>query len=56
MEFDTGVDTEAVVECSRVAQTFLGRALPSHVLRAGTRQQLFNRLQVSSERGTSPFS
>jgi hydroxymethylglutaryl-CoA lyase len=56
MEFDTGVDTEAVVECSRVAQTFLGRALPSHVLRAGTRQQLFNRLQVFSEGGTSPFS
>lgn len=37
----TGIHIEGVCEASRKMQSFLGRALPSAILRSGTRQQLF---------------
>ena len=43
MGLETGVDLEALLRCSREIQEFLGRALPSRVLQAGTRAQLFQR-------------
>ncbi len=40
----TGVDLEGVLQASRLMQDFLRRTLPSSVLKAGTRTQLFRRL------------
>ncbi|MCW1969242.1 MAG: hydroxymethylglutaryl-CoA lyase [Anaerolineae bacterium] len=37
----TGIHIEGVCEASRKIQSFLGRALPSAILRSGTRRQLF---------------
>ena len=44
MGIDTGVSLALVREASRRVQEFLGRALPSHVLRVGTRQELYHRI------------
>lgn len=44
MGIKTGVDLERVMEASRLMQDFLGRALPSNVLFAGTRQQAYGRI------------
>jgi hydroxymethylglutaryl-CoA lyase len=49
MGIDTGVNVPAVMEISRMAQEFLGRRLPSHVLQAGTRAQLFQKLALVEE-------
>jgi len=40
------VNTEKVMACSRKVQAFLGRTLPSHVLQAGTRDQLFEKISA----------
>lgn len=44
MGIATGVDLGVVREASKRVQGFLGRALPSHVLRVGTRQELFAKI------------
>ena len=46
MGLDTGVDIDGVRAVSRRVAAFLGRTLPSHVLTAGTKQELMalNRL------------
>lgn len=44
MGIETGVDIEVIREASRRIQDFLGRPLPSHVLAAGTRRMLFERV------------
>jgi hydroxymethylglutaryl-CoA lyase len=49
MGIETGVDTLAVAECSRLAEEFLARTLPSHILHAGTRKQVFKRWAASCE-------
>jgi hydroxymethylglutaryl-CoA lyase len=41
MGVQTGVDLSRVREASRRLQTVLGRSLPSHVLRVGTRRELY---------------
>ena len=43
MRLETGVDTDKVMACSRIVQEFFDRTLPSHVLQAGTRYQLYER-------------
>ena len=40
----TGINIEGVCEASRKMQAFLGRPLPSAILRSGTRQQLFTKI------------
>ena len=42
----TGVDIDKVMEASRTMEAILGRALPSHVLRAGTNAQAVARHQA----------
>ena len=37
MGIETGVDLERLVEASRAAESIVGRALPSKVLKAGVR-------------------
>jgi hydroxymethylglutaryl-CoA lyase len=44
MGIQTGVDIEAVTVASRMVQEFLQRPLPSYILSAGTRGQLFRRV------------
>jgi hydroxymethylglutaryl-CoA lyase len=44
MGIETGVDLGPVREASLRVQEFLGRPLPSHVLRVGTRKELFAKL------------
>ena len=44
MGIQTGVDIEAVTAASRMVQEFLQRPLPSYILSAGTRGQLFRRV------------
>ena len=44
MGIQTGIDIDRVLDASRVAQEFLGRSLPSHILAVGTREQLYRRL------------
>lgn len=41
MGIQTGVDLDVLREASRTVERFLGRTLPSHVLAAGTREELF---------------
>jgi len=41
MGIQTGVDLGKLIECSQLAQKLVGRPLVSRILRAGTRQQLF---------------
>lgn len=41
MGLETGIDLRPVREASRRMEAFLGRRLPSHVLAAGTREELF---------------
>ncbi len=50
MGLDTGVDIDGVRAVSRRVAAFLGRALPSHVLTAGTKQELMalNRSRAST--------
>lgn len=48
----TGVDLDVVREASRGLQTFLGRRLPSRVLRAGTRAELVAANSSPSPRST----
>jgi hydroxymethylglutaryl-CoA lyase len=43
MGVSTGVDLQKVREASRKVQDFLGRPLPSYVLRVGTRAELYAR-------------
>lgn len=43
MDVETGVDLDRVRDASRKMAGFLGRQLPSHVLSAGTRPELFAR-------------
>ena len=45
MGIKTGVDVEGVMVASRVAQDVLERTLPSYVLAAGTRQQLYRNIE-----------
>ena len=45
MGIETGVDIEAVRGASRIVQDFLGRPLPSYILSAGTREQLFRHIE-----------
>ena len=45
MGVETGVDVEGVMVASRVAQEVLERTLPSYVLAAGTRQQLYRNIE-----------
>jgi hydroxymethylglutaryl-CoA lyase len=47
MGIETGVDVEGVMEASRLAQDFLQRQLPSCVLAAGTRKQLYRRIKTN---------
>jgi hydroxymethylglutaryl-CoA lyase len=44
MGIETGIDTEGLLIASRLLQDFLKRPLPSFVLRAGTRKQLYQRI------------
>lgn len=50
MGLDTGVDIDGVRAVSRRVAAFLGRTLPSHVLSAGTKQELMalNRSRAST--------
>jgi hydroxymethylglutaryl-CoA lyase len=48
MGLETGVDTEQVMACSRIAEEFLGRFLPSQVLQAGTRAKLYEKRSSAS--------
>ena len=41
MGIEMGVDVEVIRAASLKMQEFLGRTLPSHVLAAGTRRQMF---------------
>lgn len=41
MGIQTGVDLEKLIECSELAEKLVGHPLVSRILRAGTRQQLF---------------
>lgn len=45
MGVETGVDVEGVMVASRVAQEVLERTLPSYVMAAGTRQQLYRNIE-----------
>ncbi|MCP3958464.1 MAG: hydroxymethylglutaryl-CoA lyase [bacterium] len=49
MGLATGVDLDAVRDASRALEAFLGRELPSRVLRAGTREELVARNQNAGE-------
>ncbi len=40
MGIETGIDLDKLVECARLAQDFVGRELPSQVLKAGPRSRL----------------
>lgn len=40
----TGINIEGICEASHKMQAFLGRPLPSAILRSGTRQQLFTKI------------
>lgn len=40
MGISTGIDLEKLLECARLAQAFVGRELPSQVLKAGPRTRL----------------
>lgn len=40
MGVQTGIDLNKLIECARLAQTFVGRELPSQVLKAGPRSRL----------------
>jgi len=44
MRFSTGVNLDSIMAASRMMVDFLGRQLPSNVLSAGTRQQLYQRV------------
>jgi hydroxymethylglutaryl-CoA lyase len=48
MGVSTGVDLPRVREASRKVQDFLGRPLPSHILRVGTRAELYARRSLKS--------
>lgn len=41
MDLETGIDLGPLREASRKMEAFLGRRLPSHVLAAGTREELY---------------
>lgn len=43
----TGIDIAGIQAAARDLQAFLGRELPSEVLKSGTRQQLFDRIAAS---------
>ncbi|MEE8349836.1 MAG: hydroxymethylglutaryl-CoA lyase [Acidobacteriota bacterium] len=43
MGLETGVDTDKVMACSSIAERFFDRRLPSHILQAGTRAQLYQK-------------
>ena len=45
MGVETGVDVEGVMVASRVAEEVLERTLPSYVMAAGTRQQLYRNIE-----------
>jgi hydroxymethylglutaryl-CoA lyase len=45
MGVETGVDVEGVMVASRMAQEVLERTLPSYVMAAGTRQQLYRHIE-----------
>ena len=45
MGIETGVDVHGVMSASGIAQDFLGRRLPSYVLSAGTREDLFHQIE-----------
>jgi len=45
MGIETGVNIEGVMVASRIAEDFLKRSLPSYVLAAGTREQIFRRAE-----------
>ncbi|MBK5255793.1 MAG: hydroxymethylglutaryl-CoA lyase [Vicinamibacteria bacterium] len=47
MGIPTGVDLEKVREASRLVQQFLGRPLPSYILRVGTARELFARAELA---------
>lgn len=49
MGIETGVDLAPLREASRRVQEFLGRQLPSHVLRVGTRAELFAKIESQRE-------
>jgi hydroxymethylglutaryl-CoA lyase len=40
MGVQTGIDLDKLIECARLAQSFVGRELPSQVLKAGPRTRL----------------
>ncbi len=48
MGLETGVELDGVREASRAIEDFLGRELPSRVLRAGTREELVARNQKTA--------
>lgn len=49
MGIRTGIDVEGVMAASRLIQDFLGRPLPSAVLRSGTRRSLFDGLREAAQ-------
>jgi hydroxymethylglutaryl-CoA lyase len=49
MGIETGIDIEAVQAISRKMQDFLGRGLPSRVLKAGTPGQLYDKIRREAE-------
>ncbi len=48
MGLETGIDLDAIRRASREMERFLDRKLPSHVLAAGTREELFARSAASA--------
>ena len=53
MGFATGVDLDGVMAASRLVANFLERRLPSYVLSAGTRQQLYRRVETHRQMSTT---
>ena len=45
MGIETGVDIEKIMVASRMAEDFLRRSLSSYVLAAGTREQVYRRVE-----------
>jgi hydroxymethylglutaryl-CoA lyase len=54
MGVSTGIDLQGVREASRTLQDFLGRSLPSYILRVGTRAELYGRLEPNPAPAGSP--
>ena len=48
MGIQTGIDLEELIRCSKLAQDIVGRSLGSRILKAGTRQQLFQSIAAGA--------